>query len=843
MLKAAKTLITQTGQDLKEMSNSLDLSFIRNAFSPGHRESKSNKDIPMTTLEDFLVYKNFDSRHKIFDNKTSYSFLLRVSPFSGIDRKAFNVLTQVISYEIPESAFVQLINFASPEIDNIVSIWEKVCSKEGIYKYLSSKRKDFYLSGCKTGLWNKSGDFVLRNFELYFSISFSKNQSNEANKDLIQIICEVRGKVIKALSNANCYTEVLNKNDLDNIFDQILAPVGSSNNVSYTMHPNYFEYSSDLIKKKYLIFEVDEWPKQWSITDSINYTGNFQTGRGLGFPFYLSYGFRIEDHRNSQNKAAKMRMLKTNQTTSKLAAFFPAMLEEIEDWQYVSGEVEKGARLTQTVMHIVAIIDSSMDVGFAEGAIKDHFYQLGFKVNQIKYDLLNNFIASLPMSMAEHAAVFHRQKVFSTLLTSSCINLLPIFADCQNYNSPLMMFAGRRGQIFFFDNYQSIENGNFNMIVVGKSGSGKSVFLQEYMTSILRRDGQVVVIDDGRSFQNSCNILAGDFVDFAGEKLCINPFSLYTHIDLKDEKFKVDFEELLIDLIVSILCIITNIDKNNTKHFDIGLYRDVLKKSVQIVLEEKTDSAGIKDVRDTLLNNKFLRTEQTADIADKLAYILREYADGRYSSYYNGRASLSINNLLTVFELSSLESNEVLQTSVLLMVVFLVYTKMQARTRRTSLIIDEAWRLLRHDAIKGFIEGIARRARKYNGNLVVATQSISDFDESRSSAAAAVLSQSDWRVLLSAEGKDEKILKEQLGMEPSEVDIAKNLRGDKGRYSEFIIRHSSASWLIGRLILDPFSAKLYSSKAEDVIAIKEMQRQGLSLAESIEQLLQQNKEN
>lgn len=181
-----------------------------------------------------------------------------------------------------------------------------------------------------------------------------------------------------------------------------------------------------------------------------------------------------------------------------------------------------------------------------------------------------------------------------------------------------------------------------------------------------------------------------------------------------------------------------------------------------------------------MLHNAVLRTEETNDIANKLAYILKEYADGRYSSYYNGKATLSINNLLTVFELSSLESNEVLQTSVLLMVVFLVYIKMQGRERRTSLIIDEAWRLLRHDAIKGFIEGIARRARKYNGNLVVATQSISDFEESKSVAAAAVLSQSDWRVLLSAEGKDEKILKEQLSMESAEVEIAKNLRGDKG---------------------------------------------------------------
>jgi conjugal transfer ATP-binding protein TraC len=267
----------------------------------------------------------------------------------------------------------------------------------------------------------------------------------------------------------------------------------------------------------------------------------------------------------------------------------------------------------------------------------------------------------------------------------------------------------------------------------------------------------------------------------------------------------------------------------------------VLKSAVQIVLREKGQSGGVTDVYEILKDNKDIRTVQTKDIADSLAYVLQEYAIGRYAEYYNGKATLSVNNLLTIFELSSLESNEILQTSVLLMVIFLVYVKMQKRERRTSLIIDEAWRLLRHDAIKGFIEGVARRARKYDGSLIVATQSISDFEERKSTAAAAVLSQSDWRVLLSAEGKDEKILKEQLAMKDGEIKIACHLKGDKGKYSEFMIRHSSDSWFIGRLVLDPFSAKLLSSKAEDVVFIKEHLKQGCSIEEAVEKLMIEEK--
>lgn len=65
------------------------------------------------------------------------------------------------------------------------------------------------------------------------------------------------------------------------------------------------------------------------------------------------------------------------------------------------------------------------------------------------------------------------------------------------------------------------------MIVVGALGLGKSVWLQEYSVSLLRNGGQVVVIDDGRSFKNTCELLDGDFVDFGGGEFCLNPFSLY----------------------------------------------------------------------------------------------------------------------------------------------------------------------------------------------------------------------------------------------------------------------------------------------------------------------------
>jgi len=822
----------------------------------GIKKPKTPQSEDKKYLSDFLNYQEC-LESNIFKNKSTYGFVLSLRPFSGISQTDISTLEKIIAHEIPSGSIVQVIMYASPNIRPLVETWVDAGSVCGIYKTLSEKRSRFFLSGCNLGLWGKGSEVILRNFELYFCISFDKGLSERDNDALLGKITEVRAKVAKAFASLGCLHEFWNANHLNNYLAEILniqqetlksgqnghsTLLKFSSNPEYIQHPHFAEVKDGASTKKYLLFEVSEWPANWEIIKGINYVGNFDSGRGLGFPFFISFGYRSDSARDSEQKATRMRVIRTNQTTSKLVSFVPAMKEEMEDWHYITGEIDKGAKLASGCMYVVAIIDGVLNEAHASMSVIDHFYQLGFKLNQIKYDCLNNLLNLLPMQQAEHWNFLKKNKGLTTLITSAYSSLLPIFADAQNAQDPLMMLVGRRGQVFFFDNYASSANGNYNIVVVGKSGSGKSVFLQEYMTSILRQQGQIVVIDDGRSFQNSTQILGGDFVDFKGQLLCINPFSLC--LDKKNfniQDYKEDFEEPLIELIVSILCIVTNIDKNNTKSFEVGLYREILKKAVQIVLQEKGSTGGFRDIYLLLKDDSRLRTTQTKDIADQLAYVLEDYANSRYAPYYNGKATLSIDNLLTVFELSSLESNEVLQTSVLLMVVFLVYIKMQARTRRTSLIIDEAWRLLRHDAIKGFIEGIARRARKYNGSLIVATQSISDFAQSKSEAAAAVLSQSDWRILLSAESKDEKILKEQLGMGRGEVDIACSLKGEKGCFSEMMIRHSSSAWCIGRLNLDAFSAKLYSSKAEDVTQIQKLRAHGHSLEDAIEHLINEEK--
>ena len=73
----------------------------------------------------------------------------------------------------------------------------------------------------------------------------------------------------------------------------------------------------------------------------------------------------------------------------------------------------------------------------------------------------------------------------------------------------------------------------------GTSGSGKSVTVQDLVSSLIGTGGRVFIIDVGRSYKKLCNELNGQFIEFTyHSKLCLNPFS---HIDEAKEDEVNDF--------------------------------------------------------------------------------------------------------------------------------------------------------------------------------------------------------------------------------------------------------------------------------------------------------------
>ncbi|BAG40210.1 putative conjugative transfer protein TraC [Orientia tsutsugamushi str. Ikeda] len=169
-----------------------------------------------------------------------------------------------------------------------------------------------------------------------------------------------------------------------------------------------------------------------------------------------------------------------------------------------------------------------------------------------KYDHVAVLLAALRMQLVEQGpkGVLCQNKTSGVGVTLSNLGrgiktvsveskvLLPIIGEWKgDLSSPGMLLAGRRGQIMYWSPFGGAllptlnkhgiaPNENFNLCIAGVPGSGKSVFMQELMLSVLGVGGKVFVLDYGRSFKRTCLILGGSYIEFdIKNPVSINPFS------------------------------------------------------------------------------------------------------------------------------------------------------------------------------------------------------------------------------------------------------------------------------------------------------------------------------
>src|SRR3546814_896411 len=207
---------------------------------------------------------------------------------------------------------------------------------------------------------------------------------------------------------------------------------------------------------------------------------------------------------------------------------------------------------------------------------------------------------------------------------------------------------------------------------------------------------------------------------------------------------------------------------------------------------------------------------------------------GPYGRCFTGQSTLKIGASRTVFEPSDLSAREERRSVVLPAIMFLSSQAMRKdRSTRKALLLDEAWQLLKGGSIADFVETYARTCRKYGASLITATQSLNDYYKSEGSIAA--LENSDWFVILQQKPEtiaDFKKL-DRFDMNDAVESMMRSLKRNGTEYSDMLIK-GPEMLAMGRLVLDPYSATLYSSSPQLFAAIDSKTAAGMSMAEAIE---------
>jgi len=830
-------------------------------------------------IADLLPYRSFDEARQIFINDNSVGFVLEATPLIGASESVIDTLSGMFSDALPEGCTIQFINFASPKVGFWFDEWQQSRNyKGGIYKKLAEKRIDYFKTANHKSIFNSS-NYTLKNFRLIIAVSLSCKKTSQItslltgdNKSDENLFFEILNKISAfkeifrtTLKTAGIPTTEMLPEDLIDFLDEIINFSVASHKQKLSYNPldainkqitdpeNVLKVEADQLtlfadnpKKKTHIrcFSVRNLPNSWAQWQCRDLIGDyFQDLRRMEYPFLTSFAITLPHNEDALKTKAKTKNFNaTRLQGSELAKFIPEMKTSAAEWRFVTEKINQGQRILKTIYQIV-IFAPEDKINEAESTIKSIYKGVGWDIARDKYLNLQSFLATLPFTQSDGLFTdlenLNRTK---TMVSWTVANLAPLQGEWQGMGSPCMMLYGRRGQPLFWNPFANTE-GNYNVAVIGKSGAGKSVFMQELVTSVLGFGGKAYVIDDGRSFMNTAKLQSGEFIEFSDKSnLILNPFSI---IDEQAMQKNPEYVGEVISLIRSMIRQMCEGVKKDSA--PISQVQDrFIEEAVQNAWEKHQKNASVSIVRDFLSLHKDERAKDLAILMRPFCLKDKndEAVDGIYSRFFTGQSNIKLTNAFMVFELAELKNKKEFQSIVMMFLMFLISENMYFGDRKTpiSLIIDEAWDLLHGEGSSTFIEGLARRARKYGGNLITGTQSVNDYY--KTSATIAAFENTDWIVLLAQKKESVEALSQskRIAMDDGFKRDITSLKMVSGQYSEVLI-YGPKGYAIGRLILDPYSIALYSSKASDWSRINDLTKNGYNLADALEVLAEEKSAN
>jgi hypothetical protein len=296
------------------------------------------------------------------------------------------------------------------------------------------------------------------------------------------------------------------------------------------------------------------------------------------------------------------------------------------------------------------------------------------------------------------------------------------------------------------------ERVNSNMVVIGKSGSGKSFATKMMLSNLAAENSKVFILDPENEYCALAKNLKGNVIDVgSATQGRINPFHIITCLsdDEKvsdEESASVSFSVHLQFLEEYFKQILPGIDNDALEYLNNVLVRVYESRGI----DEMTDLSKLKpedypifdDLYDTLLIDY-----QTAkgdysksNLRILINYISKFTTGGRNSHLWNGPSTLDVKENFTVFNFQSLlanKNNTVANAQMLLILKWLDneiiknrdYNLKYHANRRIIVVIDEAHVFIdpKYPVALDFMYQLAKRIRKYNGMQIIITQNIKDF--------------------------------------------------------------------------------------------------------------------
>ena len=340
----------------------------------------------------------------------------------------------------------------------------------------------------------------------------------------------------------------------------------------------------------------------------------------------------------------------------------------------------------------------------------------------------------------------------------------------------------QNGGIIIFNIWKKdYDRTNSNMVIVGSSGSGKSLATKHIIYNELPRT-KLLIIDPEAEYTYLAKNLKGKIIECGGSNsgYTLNP--LQVRINKDDEEnlnalaihfqFLHTFFEILFPSLTDIeFSILDRVLEELYLKFNITTNTDVSRL-------ENTEFPLLEDLY-YLLENKN-KVEYKPEY-EKLLSLIRPIAIGQASSLWNGYTDITVDTSLTIFNTKNMQEFQIQYKRAQYYNIMSYAWKIISKNKDEfdCLIADECHVLVDPNIPQTleYVRNISKRARKYNSSIIVITQSIEDFlNEKIKLYGQSLLANSTYKLFFKMDGQDLRDVVKVFSLSKKEEELIYNAK-------------------------------------------------------------------